>query len=115
MFGGPVQTRQGLILRSSEFTSSQSTRIIPNVSLTGTMDILHAIAAGRRPHKAAFALGYAGWGAGQIEDELRGNGWVHCDADLDILFEMPPDAKWSAALGKLGINLSGLSSETGHA
>jgi putative transcriptional regulator len=115
LFGGPVQTQQGLILHSSEFRGTQSTQIIPDVSLTGTMDVLEAIAAGRGPKKAAFALGYAGWGAGQIEDELRGNGWVHCDADIEILFETPSDSKWSAALGKLGINLSGLSSEAGRA
>lgn len=115
LFGGPVETQQGLILHSSEFTGGQSTRVTTEVSVTGTVDILHAIAAGRGPQKAAFALGYAGWGAGQIEDELRGNGWVHSDADPAIVFDMPPDAKWSAALGKLGINISGLSSEAGRA
>lgn len=115
LFGGPVETQQGLILHSNEFSGNQSSRVTSEISVTGTLDVLHAIAAGRGPHKAAFALGYAGWGAGQIEDELRGNGWIHCDADAAIVFDMPPDAKWSAALGKLGINISGLSSHSGRA
>jgi putative transcriptional regulator len=115
LFGGPVQTQQGLVLHSSEFTAAQSTPVTDEVSLTGTMDVLHAIAAGRGPRKAAFALGYAGWDAGQIEDELHGNGWVHCDASSEILFAVPPEAKWSAALATLGIDISGLSAEAGRA
>ncbi len=115
LFGGPVETERGLILHSAEYVSSHSTTVIAGVSLTGTLDILHAIAAGVGPEKAMFALGYAGWGEGQIEDELRGNGWVHCDADTGILFDLPPEAKWSAALRKMGINISGLSAEAGRA
>ncbi|HEY1710270.1 MAG TPA: YqgE/AlgH family protein [Rhizomicrobium sp.] len=115
LFGGPVETEQGLILHSSEFAGTNSMPVTSDVSLTGTVDVLHAIAAGRGPRKALFALGHSGWGAGQIEDELRGNGWVHCDFDSAILFDMPQDAKWSAALSKLGINISGLSAHTGNA
>jgi putative transcriptional regulator len=62
-----------------------------------------------------FALGYAGWGPGQIEGEIRDNGWIHCDPDTAILFDIEQDAKWAAALGKLGISMSGLSAHTGHA
>jgi putative transcriptional regulator len=115
LFGGPVETERGLILHSSEFEGAQSTPVTKEVSLTGTVDILHAIAAGRGPHKAAFALGHSGWGPGQIEDEIRGNGWVHCDFDSEILFDLKQDEKWAAALAKLGINMSGLSAHTGRA
>lgn len=115
LFGGPVETQQGLILHSSEYAAPNSTQVIADVSLTGTIDVLRAIAEGRGPQKAVFALGYAGWESGQIESELHGNGWVHCDADTAILFDMPLQARWSAALGKLGINISGLSAEAGRA
>jgi len=115
LFGGPVETERGLILHSSEFAGAQSTPVTTDFSLTGTLDVLHAIAAGRGPKKAMFALGYAGWGAGQIEDEIRGNGWVHADSDAEITFDLPPEAKWAAALGKLGINISGLSAHAGRA
>jgi putative transcriptional regulator len=115
LFGGPVETEQGLILHSSEFAGSNSMPVTSGVSLTGTADVLHAIAAGRGPRKALFALGHSGWGAGQIENELRGNGWIYCDYDPAILFDMPEDAKWAAALATLGINISGLSAHTGNA
>jgi putative transcriptional regulator len=115
LYGGPVETERGLILHSNEFSTGQSTRVTDDVSLTGTLDVLHAIAAGRGPQKAMFALGYAGWSEGQIEDEIRGNGWVHTDMDTGILFDLPPEAKWSAALKKLGINISGLTAHAGRA
>jgi putative transcriptional regulator len=115
LFGGPVETERGLILHSSEFNAGGSTRVTEDVTLTGTLDVLHAIAAGRGPQKALFALGYAGWGEGQIEDEIRGNGWVHTDMDAGILFDLPPEVKWSAALKKLGINISGLTAHAGRA
>ncbi|HEX2592285.1 MAG TPA: YqgE/AlgH family protein [Rhizomicrobium sp.] len=115
LFGGPVETQQGLILHSSEFSGSQSSFVTSEISLTGTMDVLHAIAGGRGPHKAAFALGYAGWEAGQLENELRGNGWIYCDSDAAILFDLAPEAKWAAALAKLGISPSNLSSQAGRA
>jgi putative transcriptional regulator len=115
LFGGPVETERGLILHSSEYGGTQSTRVTQEVSLTGTIDVLHAIAQGRGPHQAMFALGYAGWGPGQIEEEIRHNSWVHCDFDNAILFDLESDAKWAAALRKLGIDLSGLSSQAGRA
>jgi putative transcriptional regulator len=115
LFGGPMETERGLILHSSEYQSGNSTAITSEISVTGTVDVLNAIAQGRGPQQAAFALGHAGWGPGQIEQEIRGNSWVHCDSDKAILFDLGQDAKWAAALRKLGIDLSGLSAEAGRA
>lgn len=116
LFGGPVETGRGFVLHSSEYKSNDGTLpVTSEISLTATLDILRAIAEGRGPEKAAFTLGYAGWGPGQIENEIRLNGWVHCDADSKIIFETDMDGKWSAALRKLGIDLSLLSTNAGRA
>lgn len=116
LFGGPVQTGRGFVLHSGEFESQDSTMpVTDDISLTATLDILRAIASGQGPQKSLFALGYAGWDGGQIEDEIRANGWVHCDADNAIIFDDVLDDKWSRALKKLGIDMSGLSAHTGRA
>ena len=115
-FGGPVQTGRGFVLHSGEFESQDSTMAVTDdISLTATLDILRAIANGTGPARSLFALGYAGWDGGQIEDEIRANGWVHCDADNAIIFDGALDGKWSRALKKLGIDMSGLSAHTGRA
>lgn len=116
MFGGPVRMGQGFVLHSSEYASDQATMpVTSEISLTATVDILRAIAQGEGPEKALFALGYSGWGPGQIEDELLSNGWIHCDADKQILFDLANDDKWRAALATLGAGISGLSAEAGRA
>jgi putative transcriptional regulator len=116
MYGGPVETGRGFVLHSGEYERSESTLpISDDISLTATLDILRAMAEGRGPDKAIFALGYAGWGPGQIEAEIQANGWVHCDADTGLIFNPESDAKWAIALGKLGIDISGLSAHAGRA
>ncbi len=116
LFGGPVGTGQGFVLHTSEFGNGEATmQITSEISLTATIDILRAIAEGRGPEKALFALGYAGWGPGQIEAELSQNGWIHCDAKKAILFDLECDDKWRAALATLGADISGLSAEAGRA
>jgi putative transcriptional regulator len=116
LFGGPVQTGRGFVLHSNDYEGKESTMPVPgDVSLTATLDILKAMAKGTGPEKAIFALGYAGWGPGQIENEIRANGWIHCDADPIIVFGPEMETKWSRALGKLGINISGLSAHAGRA
>lgn len=116
LFGGPVQTGRGFVLHSGEFESESSTLpVTDDISLTATLDILRAIADGQGPRRALFALGYAGWDGGQIEDEIRANGWIHCDADNAIIFDRALDEKWGLALKKLGIDMSGLSAHTGRA
>jgi putative transcriptional regulator len=114
--GGPVETGRGFVLHSGDYKNDESTLAVSNgVSLTATLDILRAMVEGRGPQQAIFALGYSGWGAGQIENEIRLNGWLHCDADKAILFDTAIDARWSAALRKLGIDGSALSAHAGRA
>jgi putative transcriptional regulator len=116
LFGGPVQTGRGFVLHSGEFEGNDSTlSVTDDISLTATLDVLRAIAQGNGPHQSLFALGYAGWDGGQIENEIRANGWVHCDADNALVFDSDLDSKWSGALKKLGIDASGLSALTGRA
>jgi putative transcriptional regulator len=111
-----VETGRGFVLHSGDYESSDATLpVSEDVSLTATLDILRAMAEGRGPEHAIFALGYAGWSPGQIEEEIRRNGWIHCDADSEILFDTGLDAKWAIALRKLGIDASGLSAHAGHA
>ena len=116
LFGGPMQMGRGFVLHSAEYSGEDTTlAITPEISLTATVDILRAISAGRGPAKAVLALGYAGWGEGQIEDEILANGWIHCDADAHLLFETDYDARWQTAIAKLGADISGLSAEAGRA
>lgn len=116
LFGGPVDTDHGYVLHANERANRPSTlAITPEIALTPTVDMLRAIAAGRGPERWLMALGYAGWGPGQIESEIAANGWIHCDADTALVFDAPMEAKWMLAFGKLGAGLSGLSTEMGRA
>lgn len=116
LFGGPVQLGRGFVLHSSDYASSDATLpITSEISLTATTDILVAISEGRGPSKSMLALGYAGWGDGQIEDEILSNGWIHCDADPSLIFGSHHDTKWETAIKKLGAAVSGLSAEAGRA
>ena len=114
--GGPVETGRGFVLHSSDYYAADSTLAIDDtVSLTATVDILKAIAAGRGPGRAILALGYAGWRAGQLENEITANGWLHCPADPELLFDCALDQKYERALSKIGIDPSHLVSVAGHA
>lgn len=116
LFGGPVNMGRGFVLHSDDYSSADaSLAITPGFSLTATTDILEAIAHGNGPSHALLALGYAGWGAGQIESEILANGWIHCDPDPDLIFATDYDAKWETAIGKLGGEISGLSADAGRA
>ncbi len=116
LFGGPVQTDRGFVLHSADFHIRNSTLPIDEgVSLTATIDILRAIAMGEGPDRALLALGYAGWGAGQLENEIQLNGWLHCPADPAIVFDGDLDTKYSRALRSIGIDLASLSVTAGHA
>ena len=114
--GGPVETGRGFVLHSADFFIENSTLPIDDgICLTATLDILKAIARGDGPASAVLALGYAGWGAGQLETEIQENGWLHCPADTDLIFGDDPDHKYERALRKLGVDLGQLSSQAGHA
>jgi putative transcriptional regulator len=114
--GGPVETKRGFVLHTADFFLESATLPIDDgICLTATLDILRAIAIGSGPESAVLALGYAGWGAGQLESEIQANGWLHCAADPALLFDDGIDTKYARALGKIGIDPAFLSSEAGHA
>jgi putative transcriptional regulator len=114
--GGPVEPGRGFVLHSSDYFVENSTLPIDDgICLTATLDVLKAIAKGNGPGKALLALGYAGWGRGQLETEMQENGWLHCSADTDLIFGSDIGAKYDRALRKLGIHAGMLSSEAGHA
>lgn len=114
--GGPVESGRGFVLHTPDFTVNNSTLSMHNgVCLTATIDILRAIAAGNGPASALFALGYAGWAAGQLENEIQANGWLHCPADAALLFETATEHKYAMALRSLGADIATLSGQAGHA
>ena len=115
LFGGPVQTDRGFILHTPDFHLDQSTMTIDeSVSLTATVDILRAIAAGDGPDLAIMALGYAGWDAGQLEDEMQQNGWLHCPFNQSLVFDRDIHTKYDRALRSIGVDLAQLSTYAGH-
>ena len=114
--GGPVDTARGFVLHSSDYFIANATlKINDGVCLTTTVDILKAIAKGNGPKHAILALGYAGWRPGQLEAEIQDNGWLHCDADADLIFGDDVEDKYDRALRKIGIDPGMLSNEAGHA
>lgn len=114
--GGPVETGRGFVLHSSDFFIDNSTLpIADDVCLTATLDILKAIAKGAGPQKAVLALGYAGWSSGQLESEIRANGWLHCPADANLIFDDDFTTKYERALAKIGVSIAMLSGEAGRA
>jgi putative transcriptional regulator len=115
-FGGPVEQGRGFVLHSPDYESPVATlEIDDQFSMTATMDVLEEIGMGRGPERMLAALGYAGWGPGQLEDELAQNGWLTCDAESELVFDTPDVEKWEAALNSLGIDALALSATAGHA
>ena len=114
--GGPVETGRGFVLHTSDFRLKEATLVTPgNVCLTATVEILRAIARGSGPAQALLALGYAGWAPGQLEQEISNNGWLHCEADHDLIFDGDLDLKYERAFAKLGFDPRLLSNVAGHA
>lgn len=115
MHGGPVETARGFILHSPDFTQTDTIRINESFSVTGTIDALKAVAGGKGPERMLFVLGYAGWEAGQLDQEIQDNAWLVADADPDLIFGGIPDQKWDRAVKKIGVDPAMLSGEAGHA
>ena len=113
--GGPVETGRGFVLHSDDFLSESSIPVSEEISLTATLDIVRAIGEGRGPARATMLLGYAGWGPGQLETEIVGNGWLTCPATEELIFDRVLEGKYERALALLGIAPEMLSSEAGHA
>jgi putative transcriptional regulator len=116
ILGGPVETERGFVLHSTDYYKEDATLKTSNtVGLTATLDILPAIANGEGPQRSLLAIGYSGWGPGQLEGEIQANGWLHCPADEGLIFDLEFTTKWERAIGLLGIDISQLSSDIGHA
>ena len=114
-FGGPVESSRGFVLHSADIVQESTLLIDDDVALTATTEMLKAIAGGGGPERCVLALGYAGWGAGQLDQEIQDNGWLLVPADDQLVFGFDNEAKWEGAMTKLGIDLSLLSSQAGHA
>ncbi|BFM13426.1 YqgE/AlgH family protein [Simiduia litorea] len=113
--GGPVQKERGFVLHPQGQEWDSTIAISSKVNLTASKDILASMAAGHGPSKAIVALGYAGWEAGQLEDEIANNAWITLDGDDSLLFDTPAHLRWSAAAKMLGFDLNLLSNHVGHA
>ena len=115
-FGGPVENARGFVLHSEDYRSEAGTMNVDDgICMTATLDVLEDIARGQGPDSSILALGYSGWGPGQLESEIAQNGWLTCDAKRDIIFGRANEHKWSAALKVLGVDPVLLSSTAGRA
>ena len=113
-YGGPVQFDHGFVLHRP-VGEWKSTLPVGEIGLTTSRDILEAMSTGHGPRQHLVALGYAGWAPGQLEDEILRNGWLTVKADLDVIFDVPPESRYEAAMSALGVNAANLSEEAGHA
>lgn len=114
--GGPVETARGFVLHSRDYQSDlQTLNVDEDFAMTGTLDVLEVIGGAKGPMRSQLMLGYAGWGAGQLEGEIRHNGWLVCDATPDLVFEVEDNQKWSRALDSIGVNPLSLSASAGRA
>jgi putative transcriptional regulator len=114
-FGGPVQTDRGFVLHQPVGNWSSTVTVSPQVGLTTSRDVLEAVARGQGPDRLLVSLGYAGWGPGQLEDEIARNAWLTVEADPELIFDAPVDQRLHRAFGLLGVNPAFLSSAAGHA
>jgi putative transcriptional regulator len=113
--GGPVQTQFGFVLHSADYRQENTIIVSDEIGLSTSTEILKAIASGNGPSRNLMALGYAGWGIGQLDEEIKRNAWLNVPADMDLLFSDDYGSKWEKALAKLGIAAHMLSGQAGHA
>ena len=113
--GGPVQRERGFVLHDPLGDWEATLKVTDRIGITSSIDILAAIARNEGPERSLIALGYAGWGAGQLERELADNAWLSGPADPEILFSTPDEQRWKAAAALLGVDLNLLTEEAGHA
>jgi putative transcriptional regulator len=113
--GGPVDRSRGFVLHTGDYKVDSSLPVSDDICLTATVDILRAISLGRGPRRALMALGYSGWGAGQLEREIADNGWLTCPAIPEFLFDSDMDRKYDRILASIGVDLAHLSATAGHA
>ncbi|WP_092996826.1 YqgE/AlgH family protein [Thiohalomonas denitrificans] len=113
--GGPVEPEHGFVVHAPVGAWDSSLKVTDEIAVTTSRDVLSAIAHGEGPKRHLFALGYAGWGAGQLEEEIANNAWLSGPADPPTLFETAPEQRWAAAAALLGVDVNLLSSQIGHA
>lgn len=113
--GGPVHTDRGFVIHRPAREWNSTITVTPDVAVSTSRDILEAMSQGNGPRDALVALGYAGWGAGQLEQEIAQNAWLSGPADLDIVFVAPPGERWQRAADLIGVDLKSLSRDVGHA
>ncbi|MCI0654880.1 MAG: YqgE/AlgH family protein [Methylococcaceae bacterium] len=113
-YGGPVQPERGFVIHQPKGNWDSSLEVSASISLTTSRDILEAIAMGEGPDRFVVALGYAGWGEGQLEREIVQNAWLNAPAKDRILFELPADQRWKSAARQMGVDIDRLSSSAGH-
>ena len=113
--GGPVEPQRGFVLHGRDWSGPDSVDVAGRFHLTGTLDVLHALTKGRGPSRYVVALGYCGWGAGQLEDELTGHGWFPAPLGPERLFEAPIDERWTRAFGAVGLDPAAFASAVGRA
>ena len=114
-FGGPVESGRGFVLHSAEYQQEGTLQVSASMSLTATVDILRDMAAGQGPRRSLLALGYAGWGRGQLDAEIQANSWLHVEVDEGLVFDADLDGKWDRAIHTLGFDPAMLSGDAGHA
>ena len=115
LFGGPVQDDRGFVLHSPLGSFSSMLKVTDDIAFTTSKDVLEAVASGAGPQRLLVSIGYSGWGAGQLEDEISRNGWLTVEADPSVIFDLPFNERYSAALKLLGFDPAKLASGVGHA
>ena len=113
-FGGPVEIGRGFVLHSADVMLAHSLKLAP-IGVTTSLDMLSHIAHGNGPAKSIFCLGYTGWSAGQLDEEMKQNTWLHTNIDISLLFDVPAEERWDQAMKLAGIDPDFLSSDAGHA
>ena len=113
--GGPVQTERGFVLHEPLGDWDATLQVSEDIGVTASQDVLASIAAGGGPRRSLIALGYAGWGAGQLEREMADNAWLSGPATAEVLFDTPVEKRWAAAAALLGVDVNLLSGDAGHA
>jgi len=114
-FGGPVESGRGFVLHSDDYVRDGTLKVRSGFALTATVDILKAIAVGEGPRRSLLALGYSGWGPGQLESEIAANGWLVVPANPTIVFDNDLEDKWQQALAATGVSVASLSGFAGRA
>jgi putative transcriptional regulator len=114
-FGGPVDPARGFVIHTPEYSLKETVRMENDVCLTSSLQIIRDIASGKGPVKSIFALGYAGWGANQLESEITQNSWITLPASIDLIFNTENEAKWQKSAQSIGVDLLKLSSSAGNA